>query len=288
MTHSKPGAASAFVLLVLAGLGLGGCRGSVSTDLSADAPANPQIVGINVGVLGVEFQRSDATAAKIEFTTAEPADLITLLEDNSFRLFTDEELTEGSYTGVRLLLEDNDDASVVLTDGTEFPLRLTEGSYAAVDFTVDEDRSSNRSLVLTLDLRKSLSFNEDGREYALTPTLRAVDAADAGQIRGNVDITCPAGTSPQTGGAVYAFAGEDIEPVEIDGIDTEPYATTAMLSSFGGPLTYALRALPPGDYTIALTCNGNDDTPAAGDDIQFQRAVNVSVDGDAITYNFTN
>jgi hypothetical protein len=275
-------------LLVLVGLALGGCRGSVSTDLTADAPADAEIAGINVDVLGVEFQRSDQTTEKLEFTAGEPTDLITLLEDGSFRLFTDEELTEGSYTGVRLLLEESDDATVVLIDSNEFPLRLVEGTYAPVDFTVEEDQSSNRSLLLTLDLRKSLSFSEDDQEYTLTPVLRAVDPEDAGQVSGNVNVTCPAGTSLEEGGAVYAFEGEDIEPTEIDGTDPEPYATTTVVSDLGGPFTYALRALPSGDYTIALTCNGNDDTPSAGDDIRFQRTSNVSVDADTVTHNFTN
>jgi len=289
VTGPKRRAALASGMLILVGLALGGCRGSVSTDLTADAPADQQIAGINVDVLGVEFQRSDQTTEKLEFTAGEPTDLITLLEDGSFRLFTDEELTEGSYTGVRLLLEDNDDASVVLNDGNDFPLRLTEGTYAPVDFTVEEDQSSSRSLVLTLDLRKSLSFSEDDQEYMLTPVLRAVDPDDAGQVSGNVNITCPVGTSLQEGGAVYAFEGEDIDPAEIDGTDPEPYATTTVVSDLGGPFIYALRALPSGDYTIALTCDGNDDTPSTGDDIRFQRSANVSVDdADTVTHNFTN
>lgn len=288
MTGPKRRAALASGMLILVGLALGGCRGSVSTDLTADAPADSQIAGINVDVLGVEFQRSDQTTEKLEFTAGEPTDLITLLEDGSFRLFTDEELTEGSYTGVRLLLEESDDATVVLIDGNDFPLRLVEGTYAPVEFTVEEDQSSNRSLLLTLDLRKSLSFSEDDQEYTLTPVLRAVDADDAGQVSGNVNITCPVGTSLDEGGAVYAFEGEDIEPTEIDGTDPEPYATTTVVSDLGGPFTYDLRALPSGDYTIALTCYGDDDTPAAGDEVRFQRTANISVDADTVTHNFTN
>jgi Domain of unknown function (DUF4382) len=288
VTRPKLRAALASGVLILAVLALGGCRGSVSTDLTASAPADQQIAGINVNVLGVEFQRSDATTEKLEFTAGEPTDLITLLEDGSLALFTDEELTEGSYTGVRLLLEDSDDAAVVLSNTEEFPLQLSEGPYAPVDFTVEEDQSSSRSLVLTLDLRKSLSFSEDDRDYTLTPTLRAIDSDDAGQISGNVNVTCPVGTSLEEGGAVYAFEGEDIEPTEIDGTGTEPYATTSVVSDFGTAFTYALRALPSGDYTIALTCDGNDDTPAAGDDIRFQGTANVSVDVDTVTHNFTN
>ncbi len=286
MTGAALRAALAAGLLILAGAGLGGCNGSVSMSLSAAAPADPQIVGINVDVLGVEFQRTDGGTEKLEFTRSEPADLITLLEDNSFTLFTNERLPDGTYTGVRLLLEDNDDGTVVRINGNEFPLRLVAGIHAPVNFTVEEDESSSRSLLLTLDLRKSLSFDDANDEYTLTPTLRVADAEDAGQITGSVATACPFGTSLEEGGAVYLFEGEAIEPDDIDGVDPEPYATTAVLSNFGTSFSYALRSLPPGDYTMSLTCNGNDDTPASSENVRFQRTVNVSVDGIPVTYNF--
>lgn len=283
VTGARIRAVFASGLLAVAGFSLGGCSGSVSLDLSADAPADPQIAGINVDVLGVEFERSDGGTEKLEFTAGEPADLITLLEGGSFALFTNEELPDGTYTGVRLLLDD-DDATVVLSNGRELPAQLAAGTFAPVDFTIEEDETSSHELLLTLDLRRSLSFDDANDEYTLTPILRAVATGDAGQISGTVSTGCPAGTSLQTGGAVYLFAGEDIEPDDIDAADPEPYATTAVVSGFG--TSYALRALPPGDYTMALTCNGNDDAPSGSDDIRFQRTVNISVDGDSITHNF--
>ncbi len=272
--------------MIVAGVGLGGCRGSVSMDLAADAPADPRIAGINVDVLGVEFERTDGGTEKLEFTRSERTDLILLLEDGSLDLFTNEELPDGTYSGVRLLLEDNDDASVVTFDGREFPIILAQGSYSPVDFTIEEDESSSHRLMLTLDLRRSLSFDEANDEYTLTPALRAIDPDDAGQIAGNVTTACPPGTSLQEGGAVYLFEGEDIQPDDIDSADPEPYATTAVVSNFGTSFSYALRALPPGDYTLALTCNGNDDAPSTSDAIRFQRTANVSVDRDFVTHDF--
>ena len=286
MTGAGLRAALASGLLLAAGFGLGGCRGSVSMDLTADAPADPQIAGINVDVLGVEFERTDGGTQKLEFTRSERTDLILLLEEGSLSLFTNEELPAGAYSGVRLLLEDNDDASVVTFGGGEYPLVLAEGAYAAVDFTIEEDRSSGHDLLLTLDLRKSLGFDDANDEYTLTPALRAIDPADAGQIAGNITTACPAGTSLQEGGAVYLFEGEDIEPDDIDGADPEPYATTAVISNFGASFRYALRAVPPGDYTLAVTCNGNDDAPSSSDDVRFQRRANVRVGRDSIVRDF--
>lgn len=272
--------------MIIAACGLGGCRGSVSMELAADAPADPRIAGINVDVLGVEFERTDGGTAKLQFTSSERTDLILLLEDGALGLFTDEELPDGTYSGVRLLLEDNDDATIVTIDGREFPIVLAEGAYAPVDFTIEEDESSRHDLLLTLDLRKSLGFDDANDEYTLTPKLRAIDPLDAGQIAGNISTACPAGTSLQEGGAVYLFAGEDIAPDDIDSADPEPYATTAVVANFGASFSYALRALPPGDYTLALTCNGDDDAPSTSDNVRFQRTVNISVDRDSVTHDF--
>jgi len=275
-------------LIAVAGLGLAGCRGSVNMDLSAESPANPQIAQINVNLAGIEFERADGGTEKLTFTASERTDLIDLLDSNPLRLFTDEELKEGSYTGVRLLLEDNDDATVVLSDGNEFPAVLGESSFAPVDITVEEDKSSSRNLVLTLALRKSLDFDDDSGEYTLTPSLRVVEAEEAGTISGSVSVTCPAGTSLQQGGAVYLFEGEDSEPDEIDGAGTEPYATTAIINDVGTGFRYALAFLPRGDYTIAATCNGNLDAPSSRDDVNFLRGANVSIDADAVTYDITD
>jgi hypothetical protein len=43
-----------------------------------------------------------------------------------------------------------------------------------------------------------------------------------------------------------------------------------------------LRFLPPGDYTIALTCNGNDDDPNVNDDLTFVLTANVTLDDNEV------
>lgn len=266
---------------------LAGCQGSVTLDLNADAPANPQVSSVPADIAGVEFQRADGGTEKLEFTSSLQTDLIDVMDNDAVRLFTDESLPEGSYTGVRLLVDENDGAEVLRFDGTRFPLRVAEATYAPVAINVTEDESTRESLALTLDLRRSLSFNTDDNEYTLTPALRVVRADEAGQISGSIATACPFGTSMQTGGAVYLFEGEDVEADDIGGAGTEPYATTAVITDFA-QFTYSLRFLPPGDYTLALTCNGNIDEPATDEDVTFIRAANVTVDTDTVTYDFTN
>jgi len=255
-------------------------------DLAADAPADARVSSVVVDVAGVEFRRSDGTTEKLEFTQADRKDL---LDNTAFRMFTNEQLGEGTYTGVRLLLEDNNANSVSRSDSRQFPLNIAEGEYAEIDLTVVKDESSRDGLALSLDLRKSLSFNDDNDEYTLTPALRSTPADKAAQISGNVDVRCPAGSSLAQGGAVYLFTGEDIEPNDI-GSAVQPYATAAVIADqVFGFSTYSLRYLTPGDYTIAVTCNGDEDEPGVDNDIDFVGTANVSVDdAETLTRDLSN
>jgi hypothetical protein len=47
--------------------------------------------------------------------------------------------------------------------------------------------------------------------------------------------------------------------------------------AFGG-FEYALRFLPAGDYTIALTCTGNEDLLDVDDDLDLSNATIVEID----------
>ncbi|MFL6549145.1 MAG: DUF4382 domain-containing protein [Povalibacter sp.] len=276
-------------LLAVLGLLLAGCKGSVTADMAADAPADKQVTGVRVDIAGLEFKRSDETTEKLEFATTESADLMQLVElQDSLRLFTAETLPEGSYVGVRLLLaDDQQNASVSRLDGTQFDLNLAEGDYTAIDFTVEKDKSSSASLSLTLDLRKSLAFSADDSNYTLTPVLRSAVTDEAAQVSGLVSATCPVGTSLAQGGAVYLFKGQDVDPNDL-GSAAEPFATSAVTTtSLNDQFSYGLRFLPPGDYTIALTCNGDTDELGSDDDIAFVATTNIQLSSaETATHNF--
>src|SRR5690606_31084979 len=152
------------------------------------------------------------------------------------------------------------------------------GDYAPLRFEVeDNDSSSSESFTLVLDLRQSLSFDGGPDEYTLTPVMRTVVTGDAGRIQGNVSISCAVGNLST--GAVYLFQGRDITPDDIDGAGVEPFATAPIFTGQGGAsFFYALRYLPEGDYTLAVTCIGNDEDPLEDQDLRFRNVVNVSLD----------
>jgi hypothetical protein len=262
---------------------LAGCEGDVTVDMSTEQPANPNITQVVANVRGLEFTGSSGTKT-LEFRDPQSLNFMDYDDDNNaFRLFTSEQLPEGSYTGVRLLFEEdqNDDEAFVTvsgTDGGTFPLNITEGDYASVNFKFEDNDSKSESFTLMLDLRQSLTFDDDNDEFTFKPKLRAVRNEDIGSIRGDVTATCPAGDSLSEG-AVYLFQGENVTPDDLDGSGVEPFATTPVFTvNNNTSFVYSLRVLPAGKYTMALTCLGNDDDAATDEDLEFRNIVNVELD----------
>jgi hypothetical protein len=279
--HQRAGA------LALLGLLLTGCEAQFSAELSTDPPADPAIAQVQASLLGVELRMANGGTAKLQFNDAEPVDLLDVADGGPFRLFTDEELRPGDYTGIRMLFDSDADMFVTDTSGGEFPIQFAEGEFADVDFTVVEDERSDESLTLTLDLRQSLEFDDSDDDYTFTPTVRVVRTGDAARVEGTVSVTCPVGTTLADGGAVYLFEGEDVEADDLDGAGAEPYATTrvhpdASLTRF----VYELQFLPAGDYTLALTCRGDEEEPGSNDDLGFRSLRNLSLDdGETLQLN---
>lgn len=259
---------------------LAGCEGDVTVDMTTELPADPAVTQVVVNVRGLEFIGSSGTET-LEFTDSQQLDFMDYADDtNTLRLFTDEQLSEGSYTGVRLLIDedDNDDAFVAVSGGDTFPLTVVEGDYAPVDFEFEDNDSNSESLMLMLDLRQSLSFDDGDDEYTFTPVLRAVRTEEIGRIEGNLTVTCPTGDT-LTQGAVYLFQGRDITPDDLDGQGIEPFATSPVFTSQNNTsFFYSLRVIPEGTYTLSVTCIGNDDDPATGEDLEFRNTVNVELD----------
>lgn len=268
----------ALLALAVLGLLLGGCEANFTADLATDPPADPDITAVQANLRGLEFRRSDGTTPRLKFNAGELVDLLDLRDGDPLRVFTDEQLPVGSYTGVRLLFDANEDDNAVAAGQVEFPLVLADGTFAEVDFRVEDEESSRESITLVLDLRQALAFDDADDEYTLTPRLRATRTGDAARIDGNVTVICPTGRSLATGGAVYLFKGRDVDPDDIDGAGVEPFATTAVVDDGFGEFSYALRFLPSGNYTIALTCRGDEDVVGESGGLDFRNVGNVQLD----------
>ena len=96
--RSLSGPAVAAAALLLAGCD----ENNFTADLATDPPADPAVTGVSVNLRGLEFRQSDGSTPTLEFRDGEIVNLLDLDEGSPVRLFTDEELPAGSYTGVRL------------------------------------------------------------------------------------------------------------------------------------------------------------------------------------------
>ena len=269
------------------GLLLGGCDGTLTADLATDPPADTAIKSVQVNLRGLDFRMGDGTTKSLDFRSGELVDLLDLRNGDPMRLFTNESLPAGNYTGVRLLFDTDVASNAVTNGGGKVPLVLADGAYAAVDFSVEDQKSSTEKLSLMLDLRQSLSYEKAKNKYTLTPVLRSVPTDDAARIEGVDTVACPLGTLLVPGEAVYLFAGTGVSPDDLDGAKAEPFATTSVVRSATTALVYSLRFLPAGDYTLALTCNGNEDELGVDNDLRFRNVSNVRVGkGEVVVRNF--
>jgi hypothetical protein len=130
------------------------------------------------------------------------------------------------------------------------------------------------SLVVDVDLQKSLHLDANG--YVLRPTaaVRVEEVAAVGAIAGQVDWSLVrsqggalyTGTTVETGCAVYVYANHDTVPD--DSYDGSPVVAVARVryDTSLGQYRYTLSALPggtaalPTPYTVALTCGIDDPT----------------------------
>lgn len=277
-----PGLAVAMVALLLSG-----CDTAwITVDLGTDPPADPEISAVQANLLGLEFRKADSTGTTLEFRDAEVVDLLDLRDGDPLRLFTNEELPVGTYTGVRLLFDPDQAQSRVTTSQGDTRLRVVAGDFTAVNFTVEDEKESREEFTLMLDLRQSLRFDEANDRYTLTPALRSVRTEDAARVEGNVAVVCPAGTVLREDGAIYLYAGRNVQPDDLDGVEAEPFATTGVTDPGTAALRYALRFLPAGNYTLAFTCQGDGEVPDSSENLDFRNVENIALDaGDVLQRN---
>ena len=193
-------------------------------------------------------------------------------------------VTAGHYSWIRLTLDMSQ--SYIQINGQQYALRCTScennGFLLNRSFNVAAD--STMALMLDFDLRKSITDPSSGIDYILRPTVRVVETAASGEIRGEIDPSLIANLGGFTGCSVYAFEGNDALlddvyiPVDIS-IPAEQNnpISTAKVFYENNVYQYTLSFLPAGDYTVALTCDADMDSAATDDTLTFSDPVNVPV-----------
>lgn len=257
--------------------------GRVGVELSADPPATTTTTNrsIVVSIEAISLQRDDGSEDRIELDDPVSVDLVQF-NGRTFTLLDAESLDSGDYTGIRLDYrnaqnDDGKDNYVIDSGGTRRALIVdADDAFTPLDLTVKK-KGKTYALQLRIDLRLSYSEKNTTDERHLAPVMRAVRDTKAAKVSGSVKDSlistsdCRDGRNTGVGVTVYAFNKLDgTEPHDYDGSEPRAVATTPITGSSGN-WRYNLPLLPPGDYTLALTCKGDieDPTELQSDEIEF-------------------
>ena len=268
--------------------------GSLNLNIT-DAPVD-SAAKVVVSFSGVSIKPESGPAYDIDFVddngspTIKTIDLLSQQGSNSEPLLVNEALEAGHYNWMRLKVKSSitsTDSYIELEDGSQHPLYVPSGNQTGLKLNQGFDITDGGSVSLTIDfdLRKSvLSPNNNSEAYKLKPTLRIVNNDNMGHISGIVgSVSLADAACTKTDYSVYVFAGENIIADDIDGLDAEPVSTALLSESF----EYEVGFLDEGTYTIALTCQAEDDNIETDDAINFIGTSNVTVNaGTTTTYNF--
>ncbi|MCP1338778.1 DUF4382 domain-containing protein [Idiomarina sp. M1R2S28] len=220
---------------------------------------------------------------------------INLLEftgNDSMMFLEDAEIEAGQYGQLRLVMADG---SYIMADtNSDGEAEKVSVQVPSNELKLDgfiADAGGNLNFTVEFDLRNSMTNPVGQSHYILKPRgVRLVDNSTVGHLKGTVaegallfNNTCtvaPENTEEPVA-YVYLYEGSDLDEATLadngGAEENTPYASTAVY--FDGVNTYdfSLGFIAAGDYTAALTCNGNDD-PEADDDINFFLTEDVSIE----------
>ena len=291
-------------LLLLTAIGACGGGSSASGRLTlslTDAPVDTADAVV-IHFTAIVVQR-DNGGPRSEYSLTDPVthqpgrsiDLLQLNSGKSTVLF-DRSLPAGSYSWIRLAVDFDPQKTYIEIGGLRYALSCVscEQNGLKLNRSFSLDGNGPLSLTLDFDLRKSITDPNSNHDYKLRPTIRIVETAPAGIITGAVSESL---MTPLGGCSVYVYEGMNVIPGDIylplDG--TTPTGartpvTTAPVIYDSDTATYTYRAayLPAGAYTIALTCDGEEDNPLQADTgVTFYGTDNVNVTpGEITNFNF--
>ncbi len=212
-------------------------------------------------------------------------DLLELQGTESATLLDGVELEAGEYTWLRLDVDAERgemDSIIMLDDGTIESLYVPSGSQSGLKLNTGYTilAGGSHDFIIDFDLRKSLNDPQGFPDYQLKPSLRLIDFAESGNITGTVAASLlTADHCTADAYAVYVYPG-GIGTVIGDEGSANPPLTSASVNLEGSQWRYTAGFLPPGEYTVAFTCEAANDTEIADEPIIFIVADPVSVVAD--------
>ena len=284
------------------GGGTSSSPGTVSLGLS-DAPVG-DLSEVVITIDGIELKRkggddcddkteSDDCAYIDHFTDdgddvdTVQVDLLSLQGSDNKIIVEKIELEAGEYDQLRLSVIDEDtNYSWVKEKASGDALKLLKvpsDELKLGGFTVDS--GGVQVFIIEFNLHKAMTYNPGPDRYILKPRgVRVVDVETAASISGVVssELFNGNGTSPcngkvndKVGNVIYLYQGHDLNVDNLaDNFDSDvdagapdtaiaPYASETVAEDG----TYEIAYLPPGNYTLAFTCEAEEDDSELLDDI---------------------
>ncbi|NGY05054.1 DUF4382 domain-containing protein [Solimonas terrae] len=274
-------------LVVLLSLALCGCdlfKNDGKLDLQlTDAPYT-DAQRVVVTIKSIRLQPRDGHHESFTLDPEVQVDLLQLRNGVVRQLLGDEALPSGDYESIRLTLDGGSGNNYVQTlSGGTYPLDVPDDELDLdADYAIDSHGTTG--LTLDVDLRRSLRApDRSGDPYRLVPSLRLINNDDAGTISGTIRNSligsgCVA--------AMYIYQGK-VTPDDVGGSGAQPYSSADVVIDGSGSYGYVAAFLPAGTYTLALTCQADEDEPDLNDAIDFVAVTHVDARaGHTETQNF--
>lgn len=218
--------------------------------------------------------------------------LLAFTGSDSEDLLTGVEVEAGTYGQLRLEMADG---SYVQVGEERIPLSVPSNELKFDGVTLDI--TGNASYTVEFDLRHALVNPVGQAGYFLKPRgVRLVNNLEIGHVEGTIAesllintegcTVAPADTSDPVA-SVYFYSGADLAADTLADIggseENEPYASAGVFFDGATEYSFEIGYVAAGDYTVAWTCNLNDD-PETDDEIIFNGQQNVTVnDGEEVT-----
>jgi hypothetical protein len=277
---------------------LGACQAKLGVDFATSAPSGSP-TSLTLAVPSVDLEDSGGSFHNFDSSDTAAFDVLAY-DDGDRKELLSETDAAATYVAVRTQF-DVGDAYVTQTDGTKVPVSLSaQPEY--VDVNLDLGDNDSATLIVTLELPFSL-IDRTGTSYAdyeLQPVLRVAKADSAGELSGTIAKSvveasaCRNGRTAGTGVAVYLYSGSGVTPSDYYRTDTavnanQPVASALVsYSSTDEAYDYTIYNLAPGTYTVAWTCEADDEHPDQADGLTFNSSETVTIaDGATGTVDFT-
>jgi hypothetical protein len=259
------GLAALLIFFLIACDGSSNSTGSLSLNVT-DAPVDGATEVI-VKFDAIELNPVQGENVTITFEEPQSIDLLALQNGITAPLLQNEILEAGDYNWMRLAVDADQgeiDSFISFEDGSTYSLYIPSGSNTGLKvnrpFTIPA--GGNANFTIDFDLRKSIHKpGNSSDDYKLRPTLRITDNTEVGEISGFISSSVVSDDSCSEGLAVYLYAGVEITPDDEGSVISPITSVIPDYDNVNDQYIYQASFLLAGDYTVAITCDADNDDP---------------------------